>query len=126
LPTSNYIEGRKLHYEGEDRQGILLMEKAVAVDPEFAMAYRSMAVGYANLGYNTEAREHMQKAMQLAERISDRERYTIQEIITRNQKRATIRPSRLTITSWHFIPTIVSATSTWRFSIRTWKNGIRP
>ncbi len=73
-----YIEGRKLHFEGEDRQGILLMEKAVAVDPEFAMAYRSMAMGYTNLGYKEEARKHLEKAMQLVDRISDRERYLIQ------------------------------------------------
>jgi serine/threonine protein kinase/Tfp pilus assembly protein PilF len=73
-----YIEGRKLHYEGEERQGILLMEKAVAVDPEFAMAYRSMAMGYSNLGYTTESRKHLKKAMQFADRISDRERYLIQ------------------------------------------------
>jgi serine/threonine protein kinase/Tfp pilus assembly protein PilF len=73
-----YIEGRKLHYEGEDRQGILLMEKAVAVDPEFAMAYRSMAMDYTNLGYKSESRKHLEKAMQFADRISDRERYLIQ------------------------------------------------
>jgi serine/threonine protein kinase/tetratricopeptide (TPR) repeat protein len=73
-----YIEGRKLHHEGEERQGILLMEKAVAVDPEFAMAYRSMAMGYTNLGYKAESREHLEKAMQFADRISDRERYIIQ------------------------------------------------
>jgi tetratricopeptide (TPR) repeat protein/TolB-like protein len=73
-----YIEGRKLHYEGEDREAILLMEKAVAVDPEFAMAYRSMAMGYSNLSYKTESRKVLEKAMQFADRISDRERYLIQ------------------------------------------------
>jgi serine/threonine protein kinase/tetratricopeptide (TPR) repeat protein len=73
-----YVEGRRLHYEGEERQGILLMEKAVAVDSEFAMAYRSMAMDYSNLGYKTESRKHLEKAMQFADRISDRERYLIQ------------------------------------------------
>jgi serine/threonine protein kinase/Tfp pilus assembly protein PilF len=73
-----YIEGRKYHTLGENRKSIPFMEKAVAIDPEFAMAYRSMAVAYGNLGYGSEWRKYIQKAFELTERLSDRERYVIQ------------------------------------------------
>jgi tetratricopeptide (TPR) repeat protein len=73
-----YLEGRKYHNIGENRKSIPFMEKAVAIDPEFAMAYRSMAVAYGNLGYGSEDRKYIQKAFELTDRLSDRERYQIQ------------------------------------------------
>ena len=50
----------------------------MAIDPEFAMAYRSMAMAYSNLGRSTKAKEIFQKAQKLTDRLSDRERYRIQ------------------------------------------------
>jgi len=73
-----YSEGRMYHNQGDYRQSIPFMEKALAIDPEFAMAYRSMAMSYSNLGYSSKYREYIQKAFELSERVSDRERYTIQ------------------------------------------------
>ncbi|MDH5385787.1 MAG: protein kinase, partial [Candidatus Aminicenantes bacterium] len=73
-----YAEGRRHHDEGEYRKSIAMMEKAVAIDPEFAMAYRSMTVSYNNLGYGTEGRECLEKALELKDRLSDRESYLIQ------------------------------------------------
>ncbi|MBD3414573.1 MAG: protein kinase [Candidatus Aminicenantes bacterium] len=73
-----YIEGRKLHLTGEFSKSIELMEKAVAADPEFAMAYRSMATSYSNVGFRPLRKKYMQKALELSERLSARERYSIQ------------------------------------------------
>jgi len=73
-----YSEGRKYHSNGDYRQSIQLMKRAVEIDPEFAMAYRSMAMSYSNLGYSSEYRKHLQKAFELRERLSDKERYLIQ------------------------------------------------
>ncbi|NIN91917.1 hypothetical protein GTO36_02785, partial [bacterium] len=73
-----YSEARKYHLEGEEQQAIPFYEKAVAVDPEFAMAYRGMAVAYSNLGYGGKRRKYLQKAFELRDRISDRERYWIE------------------------------------------------
>jgi len=73
-----YIEGRKYFIKGEERQSIALLEKAIEIDPEFAMAYRSMAMGYNNLGFLSERKKYMQKALESTDRISDRERYRIQ------------------------------------------------
>ena len=73
-----YDEGRNLHLRGEYRESIQLMEKALAIDPEFAMAYRSMAMSYSNLLMFSESKKHLQKAFELKDRLSDRERYLIE------------------------------------------------
>jgi serine/threonine protein kinase/tetratricopeptide (TPR) repeat protein len=73
-----YIEGRDYHDRAEGRKSIQSMEKAVAIDPEFAMAYRSMAMTYNNLTYFTASKKHIKKAFELTERLSDREKFLIQ------------------------------------------------
>jgi tetratricopeptide (TPR) repeat protein len=73
-----FVEGRKLHLKAEYRQSIDLMERAVAVDPEFAMAYRSLSASYGNMGFSTESKEFIQKAMELSDRLSEKELYQIQ------------------------------------------------
>ena len=73
-----YLEGRSYHNKTEYRKAIEIWEKAVALDPEFASAYRSMANAYKNLGYKYEYRELIKKALGLSDRISDLEKYQIQ------------------------------------------------
>jgi tetratricopeptide (TPR) repeat protein len=84
-----YSEGRKYYNQGDSRQSIGLMEKAVAVDSEFAMAYRSMAMSYRNMGYRTEWTKYIKKALELTDRISDRERYHIQGDFYHNESENT-------------------------------------
>nr|NIN91575.1 tetratricopeptide repeat protein [bacterium] len=81
-----YSEGRKYHYTGEYRESIPFMQKAIEIDPSFAMAYRSMAMSFGNLGYGVEERKHLQKAFELTNRLSDRERYLIQGDFYRTEK----------------------------------------
>ena len=73
-----YSEGRNYFEERDFRKSNALMEKAVEIDPEFAMAYRSMAVAHSNMGYAAKFREHMEKALEFSDRLSERERYIIQ------------------------------------------------
>jgi tetratricopeptide (TPR) repeat protein/tRNA A-37 threonylcarbamoyl transferase component Bud32 len=73
-----YNEARKYHLKNGYREAIPLYEKAVAIDPEFAMAYRGMSSAYSNLGYASRSMEYIQKAFNLSDRISERERYQIQ------------------------------------------------
>ncbi|MCX6578515.1 MAG: protein kinase, partial [Candidatus Aminicenantes bacterium] len=82
-----YVEGRKLHNEQKYRESIQMMEKAVAVDSGFAMAYRSMAMSFSNLLYNSEKKKYLQKAFELSDRLSDRERYIIQGDYYRESER---------------------------------------
>jgi serine/threonine protein kinase/predicted Zn-dependent protease len=73
-----YSEGRKYHKNYEFRMSIPPLEKAIEIDPGFAMAYRSLALSYNGLGYIAEYEKYIQKALELSDRISDRERYIIQ------------------------------------------------
>jgi serine/threonine protein kinase/Flp pilus assembly protein TadD len=73
-----YSEGREFHTIGESRKSIELMERAIAIDPEFAMAYRSLAMSYNNLYLFSERTKYIQKAIELADRLSVRERYIIE------------------------------------------------
>jgi tetratricopeptide (TPR) repeat protein len=75
-----YREGMEYFSKGDNLKSIPLMEIAVAFDPEFAMAYRSMANAYTNIGYRKEARIRYQKAFELSDRVSDRERYYIEGV----------------------------------------------
>ncbi|HSA97084.1 MAG TPA: tetratricopeptide repeat protein, partial [Acidobacteriota bacterium] len=81
-----YLEGRRLHTNMRYRDSIAEMEKALALDPEFAMAYRSIAVSYSNLGYPARRLEYMEKALQYADRLSDSERLLIQSQYALSQK----------------------------------------
>jgi len=72
-----YTEARHYHMNNEFRKSIDVMNKAIAIDPEFAMAYRSLAVSYGNMYLFSERMQHIKKAIELAERLPDRERYTI-------------------------------------------------
>ncbi|TET69202.1 MAG: tetratricopeptide repeat protein [Candidatus Aminicenantes bacterium] len=72
-----YIEGRKYHLTLDYMRSIELMEKAVAIDPGFAMAYRSLATSYGNIGFRPQRKKYMQKALELSDRLPERERYLI-------------------------------------------------
>jgi serine/threonine protein kinase/Tfp pilus assembly protein PilF len=74
----HYIEGRKYHLTLDYMRSIELMEKTVAIDPDFAMAYRSLAMSYGNIGFMSQRKEYMQKALELSDRLAARERYFIE------------------------------------------------
>jgi serine/threonine protein kinase/Tfp pilus assembly protein PilF len=73
-----YSEARKYHIKADHRRAIQFYEKAIEVDPDFAMAYRGMETAYNNMGYFSKGRECAKKALELADRLSDSERYIIQ------------------------------------------------
>jgi tetratricopeptide (TPR) repeat protein len=73
-----YVEGRKLHSAMKYEQAAAYMEKAVEIDPEFAMAYRSMGMSYYNLGRRAEARKCMLKAVELSDRLPENERLLVE------------------------------------------------
>ncbi len=74
----HFNEGSRYYRLGENRKAIDSFEKAIAIDPEFAMAYRNMAAANNNLGYYTRRRECQKKAFELSDRVTDRERYRIE------------------------------------------------
>ena len=73
-----YVEGREYHIKGDNARSIELMQKAVAIDPGFAMAYRSLAMSYNNSFFYEEADKYVQKALSLGDRISEKERLLLE------------------------------------------------
>lgn len=72
-----YREGINFKSQGEYMKGIPFLEAAVAIDPEFAMAYRGLYICYSNLGYQSEAIRNLEKAYEKREHVSKREKYSI-------------------------------------------------
>ena len=73
-----YSEGRIHHMNGDYRQSIPFMERAIAIDPEFAMAYRSLSVAYGNRSNFPERNKYIQKAFDLRDKVSQREKLLIE------------------------------------------------
>jgi tetratricopeptide (TPR) repeat protein len=73
-----YMAGKKFHWNDDNRTALKYYESAIAIDPEFASAYRAIAVANYNLGLFSEEKKYIQKALELSDRVSERERYQIQ------------------------------------------------
>jgi serine/threonine protein kinase/Tfp pilus assembly protein PilF len=74
----HYTEGVDYSRQPDYDSAIEALQKAIDIDPEFAMAYEALATVYNNQGYTSEAREHFQKAFEFRDRVSERELYQIQ------------------------------------------------
>ncbi len=72
-----YRDGEDFKSQGEYLKAIPLLEAAVAIDPEFAMAYRGLYICYSNLGYKSEAVKNLEKAYEKREHVSKREQFSI-------------------------------------------------
>jgi serine/threonine protein kinase/Tfp pilus assembly protein PilF len=70
-----YVEGLRYHYRAEYKKCIEYMDKAIAIDPEFAAAYGWKAFAYESWGYHAEFVTAMKKTYELIHRLKGRERY---------------------------------------------------
>ena len=75
-----FAEGSALWSKGQYGPAAQAFESAVKADPEFAMAHAALGGAYYSHIFNSPARgkEHIEKALQLSERTTDRERLYIQ------------------------------------------------
>src|SRR5882757_9216183 len=83
LPSTN--EAARLYAEGlaklrlfEAREARSLLEKAAALDPQFAPSHAALSEALTNLGYDALARQEAQKAFDLSANLSRDERLTIE------------------------------------------------
>ena len=53
------------------------LQRAIAIDPQFAMAHADLGFFYWNMGHTDLGTEHVRKAYELRDRVSDRERFFI-------------------------------------------------
>ncbi|HEX6285459.1 MAG TPA: protein kinase, partial [Pyrinomonadaceae bacterium] len=74
-----YAMANEARAKGNERESLPLYKRAVELDPNFAMAYARIGVHYANQQQPDVAREFVQKAYELRDRVSERERLYITE-----------------------------------------------
>jgi eukaryotic-like serine/threonine-protein kinase len=72
-----YTAGWRIHATNGAIASLPLFKRATEIDPEFAMAYASLARIYADLDQSDLAAENAAKAWQLRNRASDREKFFI-------------------------------------------------
>ncbi|HEY4904641.1 MAG TPA: serine/threonine-protein kinase [Candidatus Sulfotelmatobacter sp.] len=72
-----YTLGRKAYREQGTAAALPYHERAIQLDPNFAMGYRALGADYQSLGEVGRAGEYLTKAFELREHASEREKLTI-------------------------------------------------
>ncbi|MCK4890518.1 MAG: tetratricopeptide repeat protein, partial [Candidatus Aminicenantes bacterium] len=72
-----FITGKRLFNEGKFEDSLVEYQKAIYIDPEFAMAYRNMAWSYAYLHDWEKRKKYFEKTIQYVDNLSTREKYLI-------------------------------------------------
>jgi serine/threonine protein kinase/tetratricopeptide (TPR) repeat protein len=73
-----YSLGRKTRYAKGETAALPLFKRAVELDPNFAYAYLGLSGSYSNLNEGGLAAEYARKAYELREKVSERERFSIE------------------------------------------------
>ena len=73
-----YADGINMHERGRELPAVAPLGKAVAIDPNFALALVKLAVIHSNLGHSNLRREYAERALQHVDRLTPRERYYIE------------------------------------------------
>ena len=95
-----YSTGMKVHFSGGQRAGIPFFRRAVEIDPKFALAYAMLGQQYSGIGESLLSSESTTKAWQLRDRVSDRERYSIDFLYDRNVT-GNLEKAYQTLESWY-------------------------
>ena len=73
-----YTLGQRAHVEKYDpAAAIALFQRAISLDPKFAMAYAALGLDYGNLGQAALGAENEAKAYELRDRVGEREKFYI-------------------------------------------------
>ena len=78
-PSLEALQAYSLGYQAmtvknDAATAVSLFQRAVSLDPNFAMAYARLGTSYSNLGQTARAAENLRKAYELRERVSAREK----------------------------------------------------
>jgi eukaryotic-like serine/threonine-protein kinase len=83
-----YSLGHQAEILGQGSEAVSFYQRAIALDPKFAMAYVGLGIIYFNGDETARAAENIEKANQLRERVSEREKLGIalvyDAVVTRN------------------------------------------
>lgn len=87
-----YTEAAARRAAGHEMDGIRWLERAIAADPDFALAYTTLSSAYGGLGETGRSEEYARLAYEKRERVSERERlfitYQYHDRVTGDQVRA--------------------------------------
>jgi eukaryotic-like serine/threonine-protein kinase len=72
-----YSSGRKAEYQKGSSAAIPYYKRAIELDPNFAVAYAALGISYSNLGEASLANKNLQRAYELSDRVSEREKLRI-------------------------------------------------
>ena len=72
-----YTTGRERIYAVDPAGAIAMFEKALELDPDFAMAHEYLGIAYQNQGDVAKAEEHVGEAARLVDRVPEAERHKI-------------------------------------------------
>ena len=73
-----YSLGNRKHVDGDFHAAVPFLQRAIQLDPNFAMAYSKLGVIYFNLGEHSLSMENTKKGYELRDRVSERERLYIE------------------------------------------------
>jgi DNA-binding winged helix-turn-helix (wHTH) protein/Tfp pilus assembly protein PilF len=91
------LQAFSLGYQAQVREGdvpaaIPLFQRAIKLDPNFAMAYGRLGTSYSNTGQSILAAENVRKGYELRQRVSEREKFYLdshyEDIVTGNLEAA--------------------------------------
>jgi serine/threonine protein kinase/tetratricopeptide (TPR) repeat protein len=93
-----YSAGMKAAFSGSVR-ALPLFQRAVAIDPDFALAHANVGFRYSGVGESALGRESLLKAYQLRNRASDAERFFIETLYDRDFT-GNLERERRTLETW--------------------------
>ena len=94
-----YSAGFEAGLAGSNVRALSLYQRAVAIDPDFALAHAQLGFRYGVLGESALARQSLQKAYQLRNRASDVERFFIETLYDRDFT-GNLERERRTLETW--------------------------
>ena len=94
-----YSAGTKAAIASSNIRALSLFQRAVAIDPDFALAHAAVGFRYAGMGESALARQSLLKAYQLRHRASDAERFYIETLYDRDFT-GNLERERRTLETW--------------------------
>jgi tetratricopeptide (TPR) repeat protein len=89
----------RVYYSSDAAAALPLFERAVAIDPDFAIAHARLGIHYSNVGEWALARQSTLKAYRLRDRVSDIERFWIDTFYDRHVT-GNLEREQQTMESW--------------------------
>ncbi len=94
-----FTTASRVYYSSDAAAALPLFERAVAIDPDFAIAHAWLGIHYSNVGEWTLARQNTLKAYRLRDRASDVEQFRIDTFYDR-QVTGNLEGQQQTMESW--------------------------